>query len=185
MGKCDGDSYTEIYYKNELIREGWRNPLTRINSVPFDFNNKTVLDLGCNCGGTLFAVADKIKFGLGVDIVPEAIEAADETANKNHIVNVNFRVLDLTKKTHIEKLPKTDIVFALSIAKHINNWRDIIEILEPQYCLFEANGGRDGGTIPDQMSWLKTKFTKADILMEEYESTRKLILCEGFIKESE
>ena len=60
------NNYTKIYYKNKLIADGSRDPLERIHAMPIDFHNKTLLDLGYNCGGTLFAVADKIKQGCSL-----------------------------------------------------------------------------------------------------------------------
>ena len=70
------NNYTKIYYKNKLISDGSRDPLERINAMPVDFKDKTLLDLGCNCGGTMFAVADQIKQGWGCDINPDAISFA-------------------------------------------------------------------------------------------------------------
>tara|TARA_Y100000114_G_scaffold157064_1_gene186876 strand:+ start:3315 stop:3869 length:555 start_codon:yes stop_codon:yes gene_type:complete len=172
--------YTQVFYKNKLIRPGWRDPVERISMAPYNFKGKTVLDLGCSIGGMLFALADKIRMGWGVDIDPEPIETAKQIAKEQQIENLRFRTLDLSLASNLEELPRTDIVFALSIAKHIKNWMDIIKSLTPKHCLFEANGGRTGGTIPTQIEWLKENFETSELLLEGYEGTRKLLFATNF-----
>lgn len=177
--KSFGD-YTKVFYKNKLIRPGWRDPADRITMAPYNFKGKTVLDLGCSVGGMLFALADKIRMGWGVDIDPEPIETAKQIAKEQQIENLKFSTLDLSVAGNLEELPRTDIVFALSIAKHINNWTEIIKSLKPKRCLFEANGGRTGEAIPSQIEWLKKNFKTSEMLLEGYEGTRKLLFASNF-----
>ena len=44
---------------------GQRDPRERLHAVPYDFNNKTVLDIGTNAGGMLFELLPKIRHGIG------------------------------------------------------------------------------------------------------------------------
>lgn len=169
------NNYTKIYYKGTLISEGARDPLERINSIPINFEGKTVLDLGCNCGGTLFAVADKIKYGYGNDINPHAIEFARNLAKKNNINNVEFSTADLEDWKHLN-LPKTEIVFALAIAKWVSTWQEILEYLNPDVLIFETHG--NGKMQPKQVEWLKSHYANVELLLEGYEEgKRKLYLC--------
>jgi len=169
------NTYTQIVYKERMITGGIRDPLERINAIPIDFENKTVLDLGCNNGGTLFAIADKIKQGWGNDINPEAINIANSVVNDYKIPNLSFKVADLNNWKE-ENLPKTDILFALAIAKWIPTWKDIIKYLDPKICVFEAHGKKQ--MIPNQIEWLNSHFKKVDLLKEGYEDgKRKLFLC--------
>ena len=173
------NNYTKIYYKGELLSAGLENysrdPLERINVIPINFEGKTVLDLGCNCGGTLFAVADKIKQGHGNDINPDAIRYANDVAEKHKIHNVRFSVADLSKWKEYD-LPKTDVVFALAIAKWVQPWRDIITYLNPTELVFETHGKRN--MQPEQIAWLKDNYSHVELLLEGYEKgKRKLFYC--------
>src|SRR5205807_2432467 len=49
---------------NGLRLRGQRNPKDRLGLVPFDFSDKTVLDIGCNQGGMLFSLAGRIRRGV-------------------------------------------------------------------------------------------------------------------------
>lgn len=173
------NNYTKVWYKGELISEGLdnysRDPLERTNVIPIDFTNKTVLDLGCNCGGTLFAVADKIKFGYGLEINPDAIEHANSLVKKHKIKNLNFKVADLSKWQNYE-LPKTDIVFALAIGKWIQPWREILKHIDANEVVYETHG--KGTMQPDQLMWLKENYSSVELLLEGYEKgKRKLYYC--------
>jgi SAM-dependent methyltransferase len=169
------NNYTKIYYKNELIVDGIRDPLTRIESIPVDFSNKTVLDLGCNCGGTLISIADKIKYGYGNDINPEAINFANKIINEQQIKNLNFSVANLENWEKLN-LPKTDIVFALSIAKWVKSWKEILISLNPVICIFESHGKQE--MKDDQIIWLSSRFKSVELILENYEDgKRKLFLC--------
>lgn len=168
-----------MYYKGKLISSGIadysRDPLERINSIPVDFNDKTVLDLGCNCGGILFAVADKIKYGYGFEINSDAIKHANELVDAYKINNLNFNVADLSKWQDYN-LPKTDIVFALAIAKWIQPWRDILLYVNAPIVVFETHGKKN--MQPEQVEWLEKHYTLVELLLEGYEQgKRKLYLC--------
>lgn len=173
------NNYTKVYYKGKLISSGLedysRDPLERINVIPINFEGKTVVDLGCNCGGTLFAVADKIKYGYGYEINPYAIDHANELVKEHKIKNLKFGVADLSKWKEYN-LPKTDIVFALAIAKWIQPWREILDHIDAPTVVFETHG--KGNMQPDQVKWLKEKYTSVELLLEGYEAgKRKLYIC--------
>jgi SAM-dependent methyltransferase len=135
-------NYTKVYYKGNLISSGLddysRDPLERINVILINFEGKTVVDLGCNCGGALFAVADKIKYGYGFEINPDAINHANELVKEHKIKNLKFDVADLSKWEEYN-LPKTDIVFALAIAKWIQPWREILDYIDAPTLVFETH----------------------------------------------
>jgi SAM-dependent methyltransferase len=167
-------NYTTIRINNEVI-QGTRDPLDRLNYIPLDFSNKSVLDLGCNVGGMLFAVSDKISKGYGYDINPQAINTANSIKEKHKLNHLTFTLSDLENLKNI-KFPKVDIVFMLSIAVWVPNWRDIIDQLNPSLLIFEAHGKED--TKSNQVNFLKSKFTKVLLIETPEGDYRNLYLCE-------
>ena len=123
----------------------------------------------------MFAVADQIKQGWGCDINPDAISFANDLAKENNINNVSFSVADLNNWQEAN-LPKTDILFALAIAKWVPTWKEIIAHLDPKVCVFEAHG--KGSMVPDQVAWLTNHFKSVEVILDGYEAgKRRLYLC--------
>ena len=54
--------------------------------------SETVVDAYCGAGTISLLLAQKAKKVIGIEIVPEAIQNANENAVRNHIENVEFRV---------------------------------------------------------------------------------------------
>lgn len=127
--------------------QGRRDPARRLELVPFEFEGATVLDLGSNQGGMLFAVADRIEWGVGVDYDPRMVNAANRLASYERVSNLDFYVFDLDAEdlAIIEDLlpgSELDIVFLLSVCMWIDRWRHVIDRcaqLAPNL-LFESNG---------------------------------------------
>jgi SAM-dependent methyltransferase len=167
-------NYTTIRIKDEVI-EGSRDPLDRITKIPLDFTDKSVLDLGCNVGGMLFAISDKISKGYGYDVNPNAINTANIYKDKYNLNHLSFFLQDLENVDSLS-LPKTDIVFMLSLAIWIPNWKNIIEKIDPSVLVFEAHG--EDYRKKEQIDFLHTKFSKV-LLIETIEGNyRNLYLCE-------
>lgn len=113
-------NYYNYSFGNSKFK-GLRNSLNRIKQIPINFKNKTILDLGCNAGGMLFPIAKTIKYGFGYDFDEDAISLANKIKKDNNINNLDFYVMDFEKDEL--KFPKTDIVFMLSIANWVSNWK--------------------------------------------------------------
>lgn len=167
-------NYTTIRVNNEVIIEGTRDPLNRINFIPIDFLGKSVLDLGCNVGGILFAISDKITEGHGYDVNPRAIDTAIEIKEKYKLDHLTFTLANLENSENI-KFPKTDIVFMLSIAVWIPNWKDIINQLDPSILIFEAHGKEH--TKINQVDFLQSKFSEVSLIKTPEGDYRNLYLC--------
>jgi SAM-dependent methyltransferase len=167
-------NYTTIRINDEII-EGTRDPLNRLNCLPIDFLNKSVLDLGCNVGGILFAISNKISRGYGYDVNPMAIDTANSIKEKHRLDHLEFFLENLENAENID-FPRTDIVFMLSIAVWIPNWKNIIEKLNPSLLIFEAHGKQD--TKSNQVNFLKSKFTKVLLIETPEGDYRNLYLCE-------
>lgn len=145
-----GGTFSAGYHTIKLgtqIIPGQRNPEMRLQSVPYDFTGKTVLDMGANIGGMLFAVKDKIKYAVGVDINVRAVNAANLLKSYYHSNHLNFYCFDLEKENllllkNLFPDEKIDICFMLSMAAWVSNWQDIIVFASSvaNSLLYEAHG---------------------------------------------
>lgn len=126
---------------------GQRKPQERLAPVPYDFTGKTALDIGCNQGGMLFALSDKLRWGVGVDYDPRMVNAANCIGRTYHDSRFSFFNFNIDGDPHLllrDYLPepRVDIVFLLSVCRWVKRWRPLIrrctEIADAM--LFESNG---------------------------------------------
>ena len=82
-----------------------------------DFTDKDVLDIGCNLGNMVrYSLQRGARKAVGVDL-PQVAALAYEVANLERFWNADFFGLRLPAAK--DKLPKSDIVFALSVDAQI------------------------------------------------------------------
>ena len=179
-----GRNYSSGYHSFVLKGQsyiGARNTTNRINNVKgFDFNNKVVLDIGCNMGGMLHSISSKIKYGVGIDFDKKTINAANLVKNLQETQNVNFYVFDLDNED-LNLIPnfiledKIDICFFLAVSQHIKKWKEIIQLCFnlSDYLLYESNGKL--GFQDVQMEFIRGLYKKVDYLSSE--ARRKMFLC--------
>lgn len=160
---------------------GQRDPSKRLALVPFDFRDKTVLDLGCNQGGMIHQLAGVVKWAVGIDYDPHMINAANRIRCAMRAENTSFYVLDLQKEplsliTDFMPDPRADICFLLSVCMWLENWREVIDFAQSksESMLFETNGSPS--QQQDQIDYLRTKYAQADLLSEtsEDDTSQKL-----------
>jgi PST family polysaccharide transporter len=166
---------------------GQRDCAARLARVPIDFNNKVVLDLGCNVGGMLHCISSKIHKGYGCDRDPNCINAAQTIKTFNGSTNLDFFVFDLDKKpfTLLNSLllhERIDICFLLSMCRWLDNWRPLIKSVSQlsEMVLFEANGTEQQQR--DQLACLQKHYRQVDLLSDTSDDDfsqpdRKLFLC--------
>lgn len=172
-----GGDYTSIYINNELIVKGSRDPFNRINKIPLDFSSKTVLDLGCNCGGMLFSLSDKIKYGYGLEVNEEAVNNANTIINDFNVKNIEINLKNLEELDNFS-FPKTDIVFMLSISRWVSTWKKIIEIINPKVLVFEAHG--KPAQVEEQLIFINSYFKSVEHLLTARENKiRHLYICKN------
>jgi SAM-dependent methyltransferase len=139
--------------------DGIRNTLSRIDlmKLPNDFGGQSVLDIGCNTG--MFAIEAKKRnagYVMGIDYSYGSIGLAKDIANKYNL-DVDFRVCnlnhDFAEVVSILGNKKFDIVFALSVWKHIYdiNFWTIIKMYCKKTCYFEVNAVHDGRHHSDSL----------------------------------
>ena len=160
--------------------EGQRQPAKRLTLVPFDFREKTVLDIGCNQGGMLFEICEVLKEGIGIDFDFRMVNAANRIKAVRRAENVHFFVFDLQKEPHeliLDFLPeeRVDIVFLLAVCGWLSNWRDVIDFaarISPSM-LFETTGTDEQQS--DQEDYLRRIYRNVELLAgtSEDDSTQK------------
>jgi len=150
---------------------GQRDPAKRLAQVPFDFEGKTVLDFGCNQGGMIFQIRDKIKWAVGVDYDYRMINAANKIKSSLDSPGVDFYVLDLQKDPLdliSDFLPddRADVCFLLAVCMWLDNWREVIDFAQnkSKAMLFESNGSV--AQQNDQIAYLKARYKNVRLLSE-------------------
>ena len=185
-----GDSFPAGYHSldiNGLKLRGQRDPHERTSLAPIDFGGKTVLDIGCNQGGMLFAVAGQIAHGVGIDYDSRVINAANRIRSHARAANVDFYVFDLqTEDLQLirDLLPvdKVDVTFLLSVCMWIDNWREVIQFVRTISIslLFESNGKE--AQQAEQVEYLRSVFPTVALLSQQsdddsLQKKRKLYFC--------
>ncbi len=98
---------TYVYHSyniNEINISGQRNPKMRIGSISkhVNFDNKKVIDFGCNVGAMLYHL-DNIKIGLGFDYDEDCINVAN---NISEILEKNNQIVSIIKGDSYNELNK-------------------------------------------------------------------------------
>ena len=112
---------------------GQRNPKERLDIMRkhYSFDDKYIIDIGCNTGGMLFHCTE-IKKGRGVDFDQKCIGAANTIKGCMCIFDhVNFIQRDLDKENGdiIFSDGRADVVFLLSIGSWIKKWRELYTLV--------------------------------------------------------
>jgi SAM-dependent methyltransferase len=185
-----GEKYPAGYHAIELPGlnlSGQRDPKKRLPLIPFDFTGKTVLDIGSNQGGMLFALANVIRLGVGIDYDHRLVNAANKVRSHSKISNLDFYVFDLEKEDlnlirDFLPVEKVDVVFLLAVCVWIENWREVVHFANAvgDALLFEANGKPE--QQQEQVDLLKAIYKDVQLLQEHslddpLHKKRKLYWC--------
>ncbi|MFA6535597.1 MAG: class I SAM-dependent methyltransferase [Candidatus Babeliales bacterium] len=186
-----GKKFEAGYQTHKLgdkVLVGQRDMSKRFEKIPYDFTNKTVLDIGTNQGGMLFAIADKIKYGIGIDYNSKLVNVANRLKSFSQVTNIDFYVFDLDKEQHsminnFLRTEKVDICFFLSMCRWVNKWRNVIDYIYKvsDTLLFEANGSQE--LKVEEIEYLNKKYKKVVLLSNESDDdkvpnkTRALYIC--------
>lgn len=178
--------YHSIYLSGRKI-QGQRDPAERLKNVPFNFEGKSVLDLGSNQGGMLFQVSDKIRWGIGLDYDYRMVNIANKISYSK-ISNCGFYVFDF-EKDPLELIPdllpedRVDIIFLLSVCMWVKNWEELIEFCVniSDTMLFESNGTDQQQNEQEQK--LRSLFVSVHKIAESSEDdpkqkNRRLFICD-------
>lgn len=112
---------------------GQRNPNERLNIMRrhYSFENKYVVDIGCNTGGMLFHCTE-ISKGIGIDFDKKCLEAAEVIKRNTKLYeHLDFIQRDLDKDNidNIFANGRADVVFLLSLGSWIKKWRELYTLV--------------------------------------------------------
>jgi SAM-dependent methyltransferase len=191
-GKSYGGKGYEFGYHTLRVGDeilwGQRNNAARVASLPYDFKNKIVLDIGCGPGGMLHTLSPSIAFGVGIDCNYRLINLANAVKQFDQLTNIAFYVFDIEKEpitfvtNFLDKYRKIDVCLFLSMAKWIKRWKEVIH-----YCksiaptlVFESNGSTREQT--DQITFIRGLYSSAKLVSKTSEDDpkqkrRQLYLC--------
>lgn len=167
--------------------DGQRKPSERLTKVPFDFKGKSALDIGCNQGGMLHALASQLSWGVGIDYDHRMINAANRVRRHNGELQLDFYVFDLQEEPldYIGDFlveDRVDIVFLLSVCMWIRNWVEVIAwaAARSDHMLFESNGSEEQQR--DQEAQLRKHYANVQLVSASSDDDpgqrdRKLFFC--------
>lgn len=157
----------QTYYLDEDWVEGTRNILHRyeVMGLPTYFDGKSVLDLGCQIGSmALEAWRRGARKVTGLEYQPEFVDCARDLSRANGFY-VNFQEMDLTNVGLVTEYVKqyypegVDIVFALSLYKHIKSFLfNVLKNINFKTCYVEShNTGTEGlkcGHVQEMLKYM-------------------------------
>jgi len=170
---------------DDYVYEGQRKPAERLQDIPYDFTNKSVLDIGCNQGGMLFELKDKISNGVGVDYDYRLINCANKIKSYQNLHHLNFFVHDVDKDplenlNYYNNKEKYDIVFLLAVCNWIKNWKELVAWVykNSNACLFETNKNNQQEHINELKKYYKTiEIIRTQSLDDLIQKKRQLLIC--------
>jgi len=158
--------------------KGQREVSKRIESIPYDFSGKVVLDLGCNIGGMLHELSG-IRHGIGLDYNSKCINAANLIKTVNGATHLDFYTFDLQKEplNLIDNFLigyNVDVCFVLAIALWVSNWKSVVAYChKTSPCLVYESNGKDDFQR-EQEDFLRRLYRSVDLLADKsFDDNRK------------
>jgi 2-polyprenyl-3-methyl-5-hydroxy-6-metoxy-1,4-benzoquinol methylase len=69
-----------------------------VEQVPnFTGSDLTLLEIGCGNGASIFSLASKMKYCLGIEITNEHLDQFESYKKNNAVVNCDYQIVDVTK----------------------------------------------------------------------------------------
>lgn len=130
---------------------GQRNPKIRLDILRehINFDNKKVIDFGCNVGAMLHHLHE-IGSGIGFDYDIRCIDAANNISGILDRRNIEFHKHDFDINSYDDLIKKInfnpDIILLLSIGSWVKSWKKLYEICIGYDCniILETNNDIEG-----------------------------------------
>jgi len=174
--------YHTLNVQGDLYK-GQRDCIQRMQPLLSVLKGRSVVDLGCNVGGMLHALAPMISYGAGFDYNNKCVNTATALSRANGTANLDFFRFDLDKDD-LAFLPNylpvsVDVCMMLSIAKWIKRWKEVVKMcwtMAP-FLIFETNGH----TQAEQKTFLETLYDVQVLSNKSLDDlgqhNRMLLLC--------
>lgn len=157
--------YIAVNAKSDIERAGWYHSFdgkpfseqemeeyienTCQKVKPFLSPQKTVLEIGCASGLTMFKLAPMVKKYIGTDMGKENIRINETRVLENKISNIELKVCFANEISSINKTP-VDLVIMNSVCQCFPSEAYLDDVIE-QSCDIIRNGGCIYiGNVPDQ-----------------------------------
>ncbi|MBN9654820.1 methyltransferase domain-containing protein [Halobacillus sp. GSS1] len=160
--------YQDMWVKGKLIKKGQRECSNRYEKIKEILDgidpSFTVLDLGANNGYFSFRIAEDFNVPVTMIEAKKEVRQIYDMNENSYVTLVNRRV-DVEELEKLCKEKKFDVILALSVLHHFDNYEDIIDVLfahsnhlfiEPS-ALEEANGGYGSNTVKGMNSLLQAR----------------------------
>lgn len=174
---CHGEKIYTSYSLGDfqvLPEEAQRNSDKRLKKLRInisDLKNKSLLDLGCNTGGMLFAAQQFCPlYSYGYEIDEDKVEIANKIARYNGLFSIKFVQADIDE---LNLKMKFDIVFCFAIESHVKDKDHLYNLLNSvtsDTLYFEGNAT----TIKEDVIY--------QLLSHGFKYVRYLGLCNDDIK---
>lgn len=119
-----------------------------------NIKDKTILDLGSNCGAMLFQASNySIKNGFGIEYDADKVILSNKIAVLSKLDNIQFVQGDIDKLND-SNIGIFDVVFALAIEAHVNNREHLLQLLSKitkETLYFEGNSKCDIKYISEKL----------------------------------
>ena len=169
--------------------EGFLSPggTDEINRIikGIDVSNKTILDIGCGCGGAAihFIKNHGAKMVIGIDTESLVIKRAKELAKKYNLSNrVKFRCVESGSLDILDE--SVDIVFSKEVFLHIANKDDLIKdiyrVLKPRGLVVASDWMRIDDNPPSQKMQEYIAAEGLDMFMCSLKRYEKILKNTGF-----
>ena len=120
--RVDKSLFREGHYLGKPAEAQDRIVQRRMNLVrrfaDFIRKDKTLLDIGCGRGASLFLIADEMKECLGIDIHDEYAKEFQKIKQEKKLENCEFRVLNIETETLAQQY---DRIISFEVIEHLSS----------------------------------------------------------------
>ncbi|MCT2536294.1 class I SAM-dependent methyltransferase [Aquibacillus koreensis] len=167
--------YQDIWVKGQMVKKGQRECEDRYNHIKHELlkynSNKTftVLDIGANSGYFSFRIAEDFNAEVTMIESNKEIKKIEKQNQRNNVKLINQKVT-VEELKHIIQTEQFDVILALSILHHFEDYDELINIIfENSELIFieasaleEAEGGYNSSRVKGIMNNLELR--KPEIL---------------------